>query len=457
MASIVERELKGGISYSIVYRIPDPKKEGKKTQVWFLCKNKKEAEYLLPEVEEAEKAGVKYIRPSYHSGNLSPPKQAVRTKSTDNTTVAELLKMYVKTKSAEGWEAGTLRSCRSTIKNYIDPFIGDFLVSDITPKQIQEFYNDLPNHKAVQGNNKKEPEAISARTVEEIRKILRPAFEMATNVIDIIDNNPVRPIKLPKQPKFKRVQWTEKEVVHSLSLCSDKQLNVAIGLMISCFRTGELAGLTWDCVDVSEEAIAANRASVTINKTVRRLEKLSISETRGRSIIYEFPNPSPKATSTVVLKRPKTDASVRSIIIPQSLARQLIEHKAFQEQQIADIGKEYKDYGFNFVFSQLNGRPYEAKEFSKKFKRFLLNHDLRKVDFYSLRHSGATIKLSAGASFKSVQADMGHTSADMLLNVYADTNEDERIKNAITLEERLYSNLPNSNEAEQDGTKNTEL
>ena len=31
-------------------------------------------------------------------------------------------------------------------------------------------------------------------------------------------------------------------------------------------RIGELLGLTWDCVDISEEAISENRAYVFINK-----------------------------------------------------------------------------------------------------------------------------------------------------------------------------------------------
>lgn len=38
-------------------------------------------------------------------------------------------------------------------------------------------------------------------------------------------------------------------------------------------RIGELLGLTWDCVDISEEAIKENRAYLYVNKEVQRVSK----------------------------------------------------------------------------------------------------------------------------------------------------------------------------------------
>ena len=133
----------------------------------------------------------------------------------------------------------------------------------------------------------------------------------------------------------------------------------------------------------------------------------------------------------------------------------MIEHKAHQDKQIAEVGDDNGDYKFRFVLGQLNGRPYEAKDFSKKFKRFVNENSLRKVDFYSLRHSGATIKLNHGASIKSVQADMGHASADMLLNVYATSNDEERIKNANIMEDYVYCTTDNDEYESSQGATST--
>lgn len=72
-------------------------------------------------------------------------------------------------------------------------------------------------------------------------------------------------------------------------------------------------------------------------------------------------------------------------------------------------------------------------------KELVQEHGLRPVDPYSLRHSGATAKLRASRDIKAVQGDMGHSSTDMLLNVYADIVDEERQKLAAYMESNLYA------------------
>ena len=51
-----------------------------------------------------------------------------------------------------------------------------------------------------------------------------------------------------------------------------------LNLSFSCsLRLGELLGLTWDCVDISPEAIEENRAYVFINKESQRIRKESLN------------------------------------------------------------------------------------------------------------------------------------------------------------------------------------
>ena len=56
---------------------------------------------------------------------------------------------------------------------------------------------------------------------------------------------------------------------------------------------------------------------------------------------------------------------------------------------------------------------------------------------YSLRHSGATEKLRRTGDIKAVQADMGSTTSNMLLNVYADTWDKDRRKIASDMNDIL--------------------
>ena len=56
------------------------------------------------------------------------------------------------------------------------------------------------------------------------------------------------------------------------------------------FRLGELLGLTWDCVDITEEAINENRAYINVNKQVERVSKKAVEELNSKEVILIFPS-----------------------------------------------------------------------------------------------------------------------------------------------------------------------
>ena len=446
MASITTGKRKGGrLKYYISHRYLDD--TGKQRQKQIPCKDKKEALLLLDDVNESEKAGLEYIRPIEPQAYVSPSLPASQMKSARNMTVSELLEKYVVTKCAEDWEAGTLSTSTRIINNYIEPYIGSLIVAGITTQILQDYYNDLPNHYAVKINHKNaKPKLISARTVHEVHKILRPALSLAAQM-GIIEHNPALSVKKPKTPKYRRKQWTEEVLEQALSLCNDTQMRLLILLMFSCtVRSGELSGLSWDCVNMSEEAIVTNTACVTINKTVRRLNKADIDRTRERNIIYVFPNIKPNATTSTVIKGPKTESSIRTVFLTEYVTRQLIEYKAIQDLRIAEVGEEYHDHGYQFVFTQLNGRPYDVNSLSKKFKRFIRENNLPEVDAYSLRHTGSTYKLRKTGNIKAVQGDMGHASPEMLTKVYAAIVDEDRKNIASLIQEQFFSKLANDND-----------
>ena len=435
MASIIKRKLKGSVKYYIAYRIKDG--SGKQKQMRLLCDDKKEALLLLEDVTEAEKANNEYIRPKAPHVYSSPTKVNDSVSQAD-ITISELLDRYAEHKCAEDWQAGTSSTSESITRNYIKPIIGDVTVRSVTAQFVQRYYDDLPNHPQARGNHKNgDQRNVSARTVREVHKILRPAFNMAATM-GIITVNPTLPVSLPKQPKYKRAQWSENEFSHAISLCSDIQLRLFMVLMMSgTLRSGELSGLTWDDIDTSDTPY------IDITKSVRRLKLEDIKKTKERSIIYIFPNQKANAKSATVIKDVKTEESVRRVFLPASVAKLLVEYKAFQDKQIAEVGDYYQDYGFNFVFCHLNGRPMAVKTLAERFKAFVKQKKLREVDPYSLRHSGSTAKLRATGNIKAVQGDMGHATAEMLTKVYAAIVDEDRVNNAIIMEERLFSKLDN--------------
>jgi len=443
-ASIQVRKLKTKIKIYIAYDIYE---NGKRKQKEVVCDSYEEAERLLPDVLEASKLGVVFAKPPKPEVYKSPYIKASTQSEDINITVSELLDKYVEMKCAKNWEAGTKQISDNIIKHYINPFIGNAKVAGMTPKFIQEYISDLPNHPAAPGAHKNKNgtnKRISARTVKEVMKILRPAFGYASTILGVIPYNPTYDVSLPDEEEFEREQWSEQEVDYALKRCSDHMLKASIVIeYFGTLRTGEGCALTLDCIHVTDEDLKSGAARIHINKTLRRLNKKDLDDTRSRGILYVFPNPdnTKDVKTTIVIKKPKTKKSIRDIYMPETAAIVISDYIKYRNEQLGEAIEAgvYKQYGgYDFLFTQMNGRPYEVKELRKRFKKFIKDNGLRPVDFYSLRHSGSTSKLRVSkGDVKAVQGDTGHATANTLLKVYASIVDEDR-KNIATFMEKKH-------------------
>lgn len=428
MASITKKHRKSGDRYYITYRTRDAK--GKAKQHWLPCEDRREAYHLLDDVSAAEQSNRQYVRPQAYASAAGNPVLI------GHMTIKEVLERYIDL-GRQHWSPNTLGNARHICADYIVPYIGDVPVAAVTPMMLQDYYNDLPRHKAVQGNHKRDPGNVSARTVREVHKLLRPALDKAV-IWGELPSNPTLPLQLPKEEKKAREQWSEAEVVAALNLCDDPQLRAAIAVQFAgTTRSGELLGLTWDCVDISDPSHAAIR----IEKSLERVKRQDMIDTGGRGIMLEFPPVLGGKHNTTVrlLKIPKNRSSIRKVYLSQTAAMLLRELRKVQNAEKEICGDSY--HGYNLVFCQPNGEPLEQNYLSKHFKKFLAAHDLRVVDFYSLRHSGATAKLRGTKNLKAVQGDMGHASPEMLTKVYAAIVDEDRVHNADVIESAVLSQV----------------
>ncbi|MBP0974225.1 MAG: site-specific integrase [Oscillospiraceae bacterium] len=425
MASIQPKRRKNGITYYVVQRYYDA--YGKEHQYNIRCANLREAQLLLPYVEAAEREGRKY------GENLPSRKKAVAVRSV--LTVKELVALYIEQGNANRkWEASTLKSKESVNRNYITPYIGDALITELRPSDIQLYYNDLLTKPAARGNHQGDPGNVTPRTVREVQKILRPALMLAVKQ-GYIDSNPAIGAELPKEEKYEREQWTEDEFKTALRLCQDPEQRLMMQLMFSCtLRTGELLGLDWKDLHLHPKE---GKPYLQVRQELARLSQKAIDDTK--TVVYRiFPSATGRDTATkLVLKKPKTDKSVRRIYLSATLAGKLAAHHEEQRKSPARSLDIYQDYGL--VFCQDIGRPITHEMVAKRWKKFLGTTELREVGFYSLRHSGATAKLRASHDIKAVQGDMGHSTTDMLMNTYAAIVDEERQKLADEMEQLLFA------------------
>lgn len=136
------------------------------------------------------------------------------------------------------------------------------------------------------------------------------------------------------RPKYKKRDiWTAEMIRKALDECEDGKLYVAINLSFACsMREGEILGLTWDNVHISDDDIARDDAYVYIDKELQRASKRSLETLDKKDVYYIFPPLMPNTSTRVVLKKPKTDSSVRKIWLPKTLAYIMREWKSHQDE-----------------------------------------------------------------------------------------------------------------------------
>ncbi len=271
-----------------------------------------------------------------------------------------------------------------------------------------------------------------------------PSFSM------MVPKNPFDDVLLPKKEKKVRDIWTVEVIQQALDNCSEGKLFIAINLAFACsLRLGEITGLTWDCVHISDSDIAKDNAYIIVNKELARVDQKAINAIGEKDILFMFPRMiKGKSTTRLVLKKPKTETSIRKIWLPKTLAYILRDWKVKQDKLKEFMGGEYTDY--NLVLALETGRPCEDRVIGNQFERLKKSVGLPNVVFHSLRHSSTTYKLKLNhGNIKATQGDAGHAQAQMVTEVYAHILDEERKINAQKFEIAFYAN-PDMRQAEQE-------
>ncbi|GJN63424.1 MobA/MobL family protein [Faecalibacterium gallinarum] len=257
---------------------------------------------------------------------------------------------------------------------------------------------------------------------------------------ELIAKNPFDNVILPKSEYKKRDIWDAGMIRTALDQCTDSKLYVAMNLSFACsLRMGEILGLTWSNVHISDEEIAADNAYVYIDKELTRASKRAIEMLGQKDIYHVFTPLFPNTSTRVILKKPKTDSSIRKVWLPKTLAYILREWKASQDELRGFLGDEYQDY--DLVVALPNGRPCEDRIILKSFEKLREKAGLPKVVFHSLRHSSTTYKLKLNhGDLKATQGDTGHAEIDMITSVYSHILDEDRKINAQKFESAFYAN-----------------
>lgn len=273
---------------------------------------------------------------------------------------------------AEQWRAGqphrptTAAHVETMLRRHVYPTLGDRPLSSVRPGDVQQLV------KALSG-------VLASSTVGVVHRILAGVMKAAVRDRRIA-TSPCVGTKLPKvQPS--RVEPLVVEVVRGLEDAVSPLYRALITLAAGTgLRQGEALGLAVDRVDFLRRTLTVDRQLVLL------------------------PGGPP------VLGPPKTDASNRTIPLPQVVVDALAAHLANYRQVSSDL---------DLMFTTEAGDPIRRTAFSAQVWKPAAKVVGTDATFHALRHFYASLLIRHGESVKTVQARLGHASAAETLNTYS--------------------------------------
>lgn len=375
MATIKPYESAKGRRYRVRFRTPDGRQTDKRG-----FRTKKEAEAFANTVE------VKKLTGSFVSH------------SAGRVTVGDLGPDWVERQKAH-MKASGHRSYDSAWRIHVEPKWGDVPIGDIRFSTVQAWVAEM--------TSKRGPVIVqTAHSV--LSRILEDAVK--DNRLSV---NPAKGVKLPRRVKKPNAYLTHAQV-HQLATESGRYKSLILLLSYTGLRWGEVAGLKVSDIDFLRRRVTVHQNAVQVG------------------------------TETVVgtLKSHKH----RSVPLPVFVANEL--SKTCRGKDRDDLlwpsrtgghlaPPSTNDSWLSGAVGRCQKTANEARAKEKEGGGEPTTPVFPRVTAHDLRHTAASLAISAGANVKAVQRMLGHASAAMTLDVYADLFDDDLDTVADRLDESV--------------------
>lgn len=312
--------------------------------------------------------------------------------------------------------------------NYVRNAIGKRKIADIKYSDIKSYYNSLIKEKGFKPNS-----------MEIIHTILHPSFTQAVRD-DIISKNPTDGVmseikKSHNWEKPKRHALTLEqqqlfmEFVHNSSTYKHWEPLFIVFLGTGC-RVGELVGLRWEDVDMTNNVISINH-----------------------NLIYRPQEDSGKCEMHITT--PKTSAGVRTIPMMQEVKIAL--HEVRKQQMVQGFSDIEIDGYSGFIFINRDGNIHNPHAINRAIERIRIACNAEEAErakaekrsaieiphfsVHNLRHTFCTRFCENETNVKVIQEIMGHADISTTMNIYAEATEAKK-KDTINALDNNYRILP---------------
>lgn len=280
------------------------------------------------------------------------------------TTVAEVAAAWAD--SMTSWTPSTRDRNTSILRKYVVPRWGPLSVAAVTYEDVQVWVAQLSAH------------GLAGGSVRKIAGVLASVLDFAVKSKRLAVN-PARGVDLPKQVLARRRYLTVQQV-ESLATAAEEHRDVVLALAYCGLRIGELAALRARHVDLLRRRFRIEEAVTEVN-------------------------------GTMTWSSPK-DHQRRSVPFPAFLAEPL----SLRVGADADA----------LVFPAERGGVLRVRNMRRGwFDAAAAGAGVSGLTPHELRHTAASLAVSAGASVLALQRMLGHDKPSTTLDVYSDLFDDD--------------------------------
>ncbi len=292
-------------------------------------------------------------------------------------TVGELAPDWLRRKEAD-LKPSAYRPLETAWRVHVEPRWGSSRLTDIDLDAVEQWIADM-GRTVTDRDGKVEKRGSGATVVIRAYQVLASILDSAVKSRRI-PKNPARGVEnLPRKRRKERVYLTHVQA-QAVAEASGDYATLIYVLAYTGIRWGEAIGLRVKHLDLLRKRLTVTENAVQVH-------------------------------SRMYVGTPKSHES-RSVPIPQFLVVELAKRCE---------GKRRDD----LVFPGEDGHMTRPHTGSGWFDKAVSEAEIPRITIHDLRHTAASLAVSAGVNVKALQRMLGHASAAMTLDTYADLFDDD--------------------------------
>ena len=289
--------------------------------------------------------------------------------ATDKPTFSDCWEKWILIKMGEERSPCTIQNYKRLAKNRLIPFFGTRHIDQITPDDIQLYFNSIIH--------------LSKSYSIQSRAVLRGIFDRAERM-EYIEKNPMRFEYIKSKKEKKKVVLQDDDlikVIENLDKLNGSDYLYVCFLCFTALRRGEILGLRWEDIDFETRQI-----------TVRN------------NVIF------PDGTNDPIVKSPKDD-SFGVVHLHSELLKRIEPYKSSTGYVIRGSQGGFKG-------------PISRSSFTKMWYRIRKTIDLKGATSHSFRATYASMMNAHCLHIdpKALQGALRHKTPDLALKVYTKEN-----------------------------------